>query len=71
MWFLSFIVSDSCLDHGGRVGRTWAECEIQLGEVAAWSDYVGIFPVVASVIIWVGLWAASHRLIASFFRREN
>jgi len=71
MLFLSFVVADSCLDHGGRIGRTWAECETQLGEVAAWSDYVGIVPIVASAIIWIGLWVASHRIIVSFFGRKK
>ena len=68
IWFLSFIVSDKCLDQGGRVGRTWAECEFQAGQIAGWSDYVGVNPVLTSAIIWIVIWAASNRLINKLIR---
>jgi len=69
MWLLSLLVSDICLDRGGRIGRTWAECEFQAGEIAAWSDYVGITPVVISIAVWIGLWALSHRVISNVANR--
>lgn len=69
VWFLSFIVSDKCLDQGGRVGRTWAECEFQADQVAAWSEYVGVAPLAISFIIWIMLWLLSHRLIRKFVGR--
>ena len=68
IWFLSFIVSDKCLDQGGRVGRTWAECEFQAGQIASWSDYVGVIPVVTSTLIWIVFWVVSNRLINKLIR---
>ncbi len=67
--FLLFIVSDKCLDLGGRVGQTWAECEFPVDHVAAWADYVGVGPIVIGFVIWMALWAFSQRLICKIFSR--
>jgi len=71
MLLLRFVVSDACLDMGGRVGRTWAECETYAGEIASWRDYVGIVPIFLGILVWLLAWTTSYKLISNAFSRNK
>ena len=68
-WLLSFLAVDRCLDLGGRSGRSWMECEFQIGEFTPYSEYVGAGMIAFSFAVWLFVWFLSHRVISKVVNR--
>ena len=70
-WLLSFLTVDRCLDLGGRSGRSWMECEFQVGEFTPFSEFVGAGLMTLSFVVWIAVWGLSHRAISKLARRTE